>query len=83
MLTRLHVLQGNIRLNRKDGGSRPVITVKTYRSTDHCHGVVMHGPSTLIYRPENPLSCGATVWIETKANVELVGIPDMEVDDGE
>lgn len=27
--------------------------------------------ATIMYRPENPLSCGARVWIETTAAVEI------------
>jgi hypothetical protein len=29
------------------------------------------GSSTLVYRPDKPLSCGAKVWIETTSKVIL------------
>lgn len=73
MITRLHISQLNIRANRKDGGRRPVISVKTYRSNLLASGVEIHGPSRLIYSPDKPLSCGAVLWLETEAKVTLTG----------
>jgi hypothetical protein len=70
---RIHVNQHNIQANRKDGGHRPVITVKTYKSNDYAHDVMIAGPSKIVYRPDKPLSCGAHVWIETQAEVGLFG----------
>ncbi len=29
------------------------------------------GPSTLVYHPDDPLKCGARVWLETKAEIWL------------
>ena len=65
----IHVNQHVIKQN-KDGQNRPVITCKTYKSNDYAHEVVIYGQdgkeaARVIYRPENPLSCGAKVWIET------------------
>ena len=31
----------------------------------------INGASTVVYQPDNPLSCGARVWIETKAEVRV------------
>jgi hypothetical protein len=72
MKTRIHVNQHEIRANAKDGGRRPVITVKTHKSNQYAHGVIVHGECHVVYRPDKPLSCGARVWIETDARVELV-----------
>lgn len=72
MLKRIHINQHNIRANRKNGTSKPVITVKTSKSNDYGHRVVINGPSELIYSPCKPLSCGATVWIETDSLVQIV-----------
>lgn len=71
MLKRIHVNQHNIRANNKDGGQRPVITVKTYKTNTYAHEVEIKGDSKVIYRPDKPLSCGARVWIETRADVEV------------
>ena len=71
MKKRIHVNQHNIKANRKDGGNRPVITCKTYKDNQYGHEVEIHGDSTVIYRPEKPLPCGAHVWIETDAEVTI------------
>lgn len=65
MKAQIHVNQHNIKANKKDGGSRPVITVKTYKSNEYFHEVEIDGPVRLVYRPDKPLSCGAHVWMET------------------
>ncbi|WP_287522356.1 DNA-binding protein [Okeania sp. SIO2C2] len=36
------------------------------------HEAEIHGPCRIVYRPEKPHSCGATVWIETLAAVTMV-----------
>lgn len=65
MKTIIHIDQRAIRRNRKTGTRDPVITVKTYKTNQRAHRVVIHGPCILRYEPDNPLPCGATVWIET------------------
>ena len=74
MIKRIHVNQHNIRANGKDGGDRPVLTVKTYKSNTTCNEVSIDGPSKLVYRPDKPLNCGAKVWIETNSTVTVEGI---------
>ena len=71
MKKRIHINQHVIRANAKNGESEPVITVKTYDSNTYGHAVEIHGPSTVIYSPDKPLSCGAKVWIETTAEVTI------------
>lgn len=60
-----------IKRNHKYGTDEPVITVKTYKSNDYGHEVEILGPSKVIYSPDKPLSCGARVWIETEADVDV------------
>jgi hypothetical protein len=72
MKTIIHVNQHVIKSNRKDGKEDPVLTVKTYKSNTYAHEVAIHGPSTVVYNPNQPLSCGAHVWIETQAEVEII-----------
>jgi len=69
MIKRIHINQHNIRANNK-GSGLPVITMKTYKENIKCNRVEIKGPSTLVYSPDKPLSCGAKVWIETEAEVE-------------
>jgi hypothetical protein len=71
MIKRIHVNQHVIKRNRKTGENEPVLTVKTYKSNTYGHRVIIHGPSKVLYSPDKPLSCGAHVWIETDAEVEI------------
>ena len=66
----IHVNQHVIKSNRKHDKREPVLTVKTYKSNEYAHEVHIDGPCSIIYSPDKPLSCGAHVWIETKANIE-------------
>ena len=72
----IHINQHIIKRNAKTGERDPVITCKTYKSNDYAHGVVIKDENgkpicEIIYSPDKPLPCGAKVWIETKAEVEL------------
>jgi hypothetical protein len=72
MKTIIHVNQHVIKANRKEGRTDPVLTVKTYKSNTYAREVAIHGPSTVVYSPDKPLSCGAHVWIETQSTVEII-----------
>lgn len=71
MKTIIHVNQHIIKSNRKNGVTDPVLTVKTYQTTQYAHEVNIKGPSKLVYSPDKPLSCGAHVWLETQSEVEI------------
>ena len=66
----IHVNQHVIKSNRKHDKREPVLTVKTYKSNDYAYEVSVSGPCIVRYSPDKPLSCGATVWIETHADVD-------------
>lgn len=76
----IHVNQHVIRKNTKEGTDEPVLTVKTYKENDYAHEAVIKTKegkevARIIYRPHDPLSCGARVWIETETkevDVELI-----------
>lgn len=72
MKTIIHVNKHVIGANRKHGRSDPPITVKTYKSNTYCHEVAVKGECRIVHSPENPLSCGAFVWIQTNDVVEIV-----------
>lgn len=72
MKTIIHVNQHVIKSNKKNAVNEPVLTVKTYLNNRYAHEVVIHGDSKVVYSPDKPLSCGAKVWIETQAEVELI-----------
>ena len=71
IIKRIHVNQHVIKRNQKTGEKKPVLTVKTSKSNDYGHEVKINGDSKVIYSPDKPLSCGARVWIETYAEVEI------------
>lgn len=72
LVKRIHVSQVNLRANRKDGGSRPEFTVQTSDGPMKGRSVKINGPAELISRPNKPLKCGARVWLETRAEVEVL-----------
>lgn len=72
--TRIHVDQHAIKANRKGEPPRPVLTVKDYQQNRKCNEAVIYAAdgtevARVVYRPDNPLSCGAHVWIETQLPV--------------
>ena len=71
MKTIIHVNQHVIKANQKTGSRDPVLTVKTYKKNAYAHEVEIKGPTRVIYSPDKPLNCGATVWIETFGEVVL------------
>ena len=73
MKTIIHVNQHKIRANTKNGTNQPVLTVKNYKNNRYCHEAIIHGVSKVVHSPHKPLPCGARVWIETQANVEIIG----------
>ena len=71
MIKRIHVSQPAIRSRE----SHP-IRVKTYKSNTPARSVTILSPdgtpiAKVRYEPEHPLSCGARVWVETEAELEI------------
>jgi len=67
----IHVNRQHISMNSKDGGNRPVYTIKTSKKTRYARSVNINGPSQLVYNGDQ-LNCGARAWIETSAPITLV-----------
>jgi len=77
MKTIIHVNQHVIKHNQKHNKSDPVLTIKTYKSNTYAHEAIIKDESgntvaKVVYSPNKPLSCGATVWIETHNKVEAI-----------
>lgn len=72
MKTIVHVNQHVIKSNRKNNEINPVLTVKTYKTNNYAHEVLLKGESKVVYSPDKPLSCGAHVWIETMGEVIIL-----------
>ena len=58
-------------MNAKDGGNRPVYTIKDGSKTRYAREVIIHGPSRMVYDGRR-LSCGARAWLTTESEVTLV-----------
>lgn len=67
----IHVNRQHIAQNAKDGGNRPVYTIKRGGRTRYAREVVINGPSRMVYDGRQ-LSCGARAWIETSAPIDLI-----------
>jgi hypothetical protein len=72
-IKRIHINQHNIRWNAKNPleSHKPVMSVKCGNIKYVGHSAEVLGESKVVYSPEKPLSCGAKVWIETTAQVNL------------
>ena len=76
MKTIIHVNQQIIRNNTKTGFTEPPLTVKTYKENKKGSSVSIKDAkgniiAEVLYRPNNPLDCGARVWIETQLECEV------------
>jgi len=67
----IHVNRQHIAMNAKDGGNRPVYTIKKDGKTRYAREVFIDGPSLMVYN-NTQLKCGARAWIETNAPLTLV-----------
>ena len=82
MKTIVHVNQHVIKRNRKNGTSDPCLTVKTYKTNRYANEAIIldkdgNEVARVVYRPHNPLSCGAHCWIETQGSVSLLGEEEL------
>lgn len=75
----IHINQHHIKWNRKhpEEENKPVITCKTYKDNQYHHGVKLVDQEGNVighvkYQPDNPLACGAHVWIEIDTDVITV-----------
>lgn len=74
MTTIIHVYRQRIAQNRKlstDEAHAPPIIVRNGKSRRYGNSVEIHGSSRIVYNPNNPLDCGAQVWIETHSPVTI------------
>ena len=73
----IHVNQHVIKSNSKNNECEPVLTCKTYKDNKYASEVEILDKNgevvaKVIYRPDNPLSCGAKVWIETDNEINIL-----------
>lgn len=67
---RIHVNSNTIKSNAKHGTNKPALTIRRGQKVEtYAHEIIITGASRVIYRPNDPLVCGAKVWIETDSEV--------------
>lgn len=78
MKTKIHVNQHNVRHNKKSNieDMKPPLTIKDYKQNRKGYeaDIIADDGSIvakIVSRPWKPLSCGATVWIETELEVDV------------
>jgi hypothetical protein len=67
----IHINKNVMQSNNKHGKTLPVCRVEMGGKTYYGSKVDILGPSSMIYSPDKPRSCGARLWIETEADVEI------------
>lgn len=72
MKYQIHVNVNVIRYNGKHGTNYPQCRVQEGTKAFYCKEVKINGNSILV-SPENPLKCGAKVWIETDGPISMIG----------
>ena len=81
-IKRIHVNQHLIRYNTKNPDDlQPVLTCKTSKGNFKGNAVHIYGPSAVVYSDSSPLSCGARVWIQTTAEVDVLTEEDIKGED--
>ena len=63
-LTRIHVNRKIFGFNKKFGVNLPPISVRIGSKTYFCHQADIPAQARVVYKPNNPLPCGAVLWID-------------------
>lgn len=71
-LKRIHVNQHIIKHNLKHQLDAPTCTVQWKGKSYVGRDIVIRGESYVKQRMQVPLSCGARIWVETLAEVEIL-----------
>jgi hypothetical protein len=69
---RIHVNQHIIKHNLKHKTDEPACTVQWKGKSYVGRDIVIRGESQAKQRMTAPLSCGARIWVETRAEVEIL-----------
>ena len=77
-IARIHVNQHVIKANAKNGENNPIFTIKQGGKNTYAFNVKVKGEMELVYSPDKPLSCGAKVWIETRGDIQLDNLANLD-----
>ena len=67
----IHINRNIIQYNGKHGTNFPVARVQDGSKIRYGRSIKWDGPSEMVYDPDNPLKCGAKLWIETEADITI------------
>lgn len=69
----IHVHQQRIRRNIRAAPAdrEPPVIIVEGKTRRYANTLEIKGPCRLVYSPDKPLGCGARLWIETVAEVEV------------
>lgn len=70
--TKVCVNSHKIKSNKKDKKNEPVLRVQQGSQVTYCHEFEIIGNCRVIYRPNNPLGCGAQVWVEADPDAKVL-----------
>lgn len=68
----VHINRNIIQHNSKHSTDYPVCRVEADGEVVYAAEVHFHGPSKMVYSPENPRPCGAKLWLETEEPLDVV-----------
>lgn len=70
----IHVFQQRIRRNIRLAPElrEPPVIIREGRRRRYGNTVAIDGPCRVVYSPDQPLSCGARLWIETASEVTIL-----------
>tara|TARA_S200002703_G_scaffold86551_1_gene74591 strand:- start:1262 stop:1513 length:252 start_codon:yes stop_codon:yes gene_type:complete len=69
--TIIHINRNILQQNEKHNKCKPICRVEVNGKTWYGSRVDIKGPSTMIYSPDKPRTCGAKLWIETDSEVVI------------
>ena len=68
----IHINRNVIQYNDKHKTNLPVCRVQEGQTISYGREVIIDGPSRMVYDPDNPLKCGAKLWIETESSIQII-----------
>jgi hypothetical protein len=68
-IVHVHLLRIRQNAHAEISNRLPPIIVRDGRKRSYANAVDVLGPCRIVYSPDDPLDCGARVWIETEADV--------------
>lgn len=70
LIKRIHINGALLRQAKKGRKAVKPISIQTSKGVRITRTARINGVSKLVFRPNKPLSTGAVLWIETKAEVD-------------